>query len=568
MEHALTLTNDEGGQSGQIALRLRNVSKSFGQFRALDSVDLDVPAGEVVALLGANGSGKSTLVKVLAGVHAPDPGAEVLLGGRPVRLPILPAESRKLGMSFVFQDLGLALDLTVLENLMIGLRPNGALRDRSYISWRREREQAKRILDSYGIDLDPRTVVSDVAPVGRALLAIARAAEEQKAFRAESGSTCSVLVLDEPTVFLPESDCAFLYDLIRNVTRQGASVILVSHDLDAVREVARSVTVLRNGKVSGHALVEGTTDRQLVDMIVGRHLSSPRLDVGTGQALAAVPSAATQDAGDVALEVRGLRGGRIEELALTVGHGEVLGLAGLLGSGVEELPYLLFGAQPAEAGTVRVGRRALTAGRLTPLTAMRSSIALVPADRAELASVGTLPVEENMLLLVEKHYFRRAWRRRGRIRSRALSRCESFDVRPRDPEMPLGSLSGGNQQKVILAKWLEISPKVILLHEPTQGVDVGAREDVYRLVQEVRARTGACVVWVTTDFAELARVSDRVLIVRNGRVSDELSRAELSREAISHAVFGSAEAGAARQDRTRDHDQAVPQLSDLRSKGR
>lgn len=565
----MTITMDGGRDPGRVALRLRNISKSFGNFRALDSVDLDVHAGEVVALLGANGSGKSTLVKLLAGFHSPDPGGQVELGGRAIRLPILPSDSRRLGMSFVFQDLGLALSLSVHENLMIGLRAGHTIGNRAHLSWRREREYAAEILNGYGIDLDPRTVLADVAPVGRALLAIARAAEEQKQFRAETGGTSSVLVLDEPTVFLPESDCEFLYELVRSVTGQGVSVIFVSHDLEAVRKVAHSVTVLRNGRVSGQAAVADISDDALIDMIVGRQRAPIGSDGSrSGPLHRASASVAERPASQPAqtdqLQVRGLSGGRIAELDLTIRPGEVLGVAGLLGSGVEEIPYLLFGATPANAGTITVQDTCLRAAKLNPSAAMRAGIALVPADRAEHASVGTVSVEENMLLLVERQFFRKGWRRRGSIRSEASVRCESFDVRPRRPEAALGRLSGGNQQKVILAKWLEIAPRVVVLHEPTQGVDVGARADVYRLVQEATARTGACVLWVTTDFGELAQVCDRVLVVRNGRISDELCGDAVSRESISQAVFGSVDMRVVRCDEVFAQRQAPVTVSSVR----
>jgi ribose transport system ATP-binding protein len=304
------------------------------------------------------------------------------------------------------------------------------------------------------------------------------------------------------------------------------------------------VTVLRNGKVSGQADVADTSDDALIDMIIGRQ-RAPITPSSAHSRPPRRPSAGVPDrpvpppAETPQLQVRGLSGGRIEQLDLAIRPGRVLGVAGLLGSGVEEIPYLLFGARPASAGTIAVqGDTCLQAAQMSPLAAMRAGIALVPADRAEHAGVGTVSVEENMLLLVERQFFRKGWRRRGSIRQRASARCESFDVRPRRPEATLGRLSGGNQQKVILAKWLEIAPRVIVLHEPTQGVDVGARADVYRLVQEATARTGACVLWVTTDFGELAQVCDRVLVVRNGRVSEELSGDAVSRESISQAVFG------------------------------
>lgn len=519
-----------------VALRLRGISKTFGSSQVLHSVDLDIGKGEVMALLGANGSGKSTLIKVLAGFHAPDQGGEMHLGGQLVPLPILPPDSRKLGLSFVFQDLGLAPHLTVLENLMIGLRSAEGWRNRAHISWRHEQREAERILKSYGVGLDPKMAVADVAPVGRALLAIVRAAEVQRQFRSSGENDCSVLVLDEPTVFLPESDCEFLYELVRTVSLTGTSVIFVSHDLDAVRKVAHSVTVLRNGRVTGRAQAADVSEEELIDMIVGSERASK---VPASKVPAAARNSPRVHDQVTQLEISGLCGGRVREVSFAVRPGEVLGLAGLLGSGVEELPYLLFGALRPSRGTARVGDTRIELNQLSPAAAMQAGIALVPSDRALYGGVGEISVEENMLLLDEDAYFRNGWRRRRAVRATTNLRCESFDVRPRRADIALGSLSGGNQQKVILAKWLELKPQVILLHEPTQGVDVGARADMYRLIRQAAETTGACVVWVTTEFAELAQVCDRVLIVKDGRTGRELLGADISRDVISREVFGS-----------------------------
>jgi ribose transport system ATP-binding protein len=373
--------------------------------------------------------------------------------------------------------------------------------------------------------------------VNQALLAIIRAAEEQRFFRERTGSRrSSVLVLDEPTVFLPASECELLFSLIRTVASTSASVILISHDLEAVREVADRVVVLRDGRVSAETNVASVTHEELIEMIVGRRTGKLTTAAGgdAPRARSERPRPATAVADPV--RVSHLSGGRVVDVSFTLRAGEVLGLAGLLGSGVEELPYQLFGSRPASNGTIDLAGVSVPAKRMTPQVALKSRTALVPADRARHGSVGALPIEENLLLLVEDRYFIRGIRRRRAVRQTATERCAQFGIRPPNPEALLSSLSGGNAQKVVLAKWLEIDPRMIILHEPTQGVDVGARSDFYDLVDAAVAK-GAGVLWITTDFDELATMCDRVLIVGNGMVFGELRRPDLSKDAISDLVF-------------------------------
>jgi ribose transport system ATP-binding protein len=521
----------------ELALELRHISKSFGANLALDDVSLAVRRGEVTALLGQNGCGKSTLVKVLAGFHAPEPGGEMLVGGQVVDLPVPPERSRELGLSFVFQDLGLAPGLSVVENLTIGMRTAASLKGRRVINWKQERRRARETFASYHVAIDPDAEVQELAPVDQALLAIIRAAEEQRLFRGRTASRrSSILVLDEPTVFLPASECELLFSLIRRVASTSASVILISHDLEAVREVADRVVVLRDGRVSAETDVASVTHEELIEMIVGRRTEKLATAVGGDVPRAELdrprPATAVADP----LRVSHLSGGRVVDVSFTLRAGEVLGLAGLLGSGVEEFPYQLFGSRPASGGTIDLAGLSVPAKRMTPQLAMKSRTALVPADRARDGGVGTLPVEENLLLLVEDRYFIRGIRRRRAIRRTATERCAEFGIRPPSPEALLSSLSGGNAQKVILAKWLEIDPRIIILHEPTQGVDVGARSDFYELVKAAAAK-GAGVLWITTDFDELATMCDRVLIVGNGMIFGELRRPDISKNAISELVF-------------------------------
>ncbi|NEK56397.1 sugar ABC transporter ATP-binding protein [Geodermatophilus sabuli] len=510
------------------ALELRSITQHFGSFRALRDVDFRVEAGEVVGLLGENGCGKSTLVKVLAGVNTPDAGGELTIDGRPVPLPLSAGQFRDLGLSFVHQDLGLARTLTVTENLMVG--EAGAAASRKPINWRSQRRRTRALLQSYNVDVDPDLPINQLPPVGQALVAIVRAAEELKAYRARGDVGHSILFLDEPTVFLPEDQVEFLFELIRTVVAGGASVVFISHDLAAVRAICDRVVVLRDGQVAGEARIGEVDDRQLVEMIVG-----PVGGKLVGQAQRRAPG---DDLGDAPprCTVQGLRGGRATGISFAVRPTEIVGLAGLLGSGAEDVPYLLFGARKATAGRMTLDDREIVLPVLDPTTAVRQQVAMVPADRRRDGIAPSLSVGENATILVNDEYTQAGRLQGGRLRELVRRQLERFDVRPRNGNALMGTLSGGNAQKVVMAKWLEINPRLLLLHEPTQGVDVAARAEIYRLIREA-STGGMATVWVSSDFEELATVCDRVLVVADGEVRAELTGDEVTDEAISSAVY-------------------------------
>lgn len=509
-------------------LEMRHITMRFGSFRALHDVDFLVDPGEIVALLGENGSGKSTLVKVLAGVNAPDAGARMRLGGRPVPLPLLPGQFRDLGLSFVHQDLGLARSLTVAENLVVA--EAGSAHSRRPINWRAEHRKIRRLLDSYQVGIDPATVIDRLPPVGQALVAIVRAAEELRAYRLRGDVAHSILFLDEPTVFLPESEVEFLFDLVRRVVREGASVVFISHDLSAVRTLCDRAVVLRDGEVVGRTALAGVSDERLVELIVGPGAGKR---TGHGHRRAGDGLAAP---GRPLCEVRELRGGRVADLSLDIRGTEIVGLAGLLGSGAEDVPYLLFGAMAGSAGSVRVDGWTASVPRLKPFEAVHRKVALVPADRRRDGIAPVLTVAENTTILVGEEHTSFGRLRLRRLRTLVRDLLDRFDVRPRDPGAAAWQLSGGNQQRVVLAKWLEINPKLLLLHEPTQGVDVAARAQIYRMVREA-TDGGMATLWVSSDFEELATVCDRVVIVAAGRVRAELSGDEATEDKISSAVY-------------------------------
>ncbi|HWG00628.1 MAG TPA: ATP-binding cassette domain-containing protein, partial [Trebonia sp.] len=389
------------------AVELRDISKNFGSNRALDGVDLRIGHGEVVGLVGQNGSGKSTLVKVLAGVYEPGAGGRLFVSGDEVPLPLAPGQASEIGLSFVYQNLALAPGMTVLENLTLGRRIGGGRRSWAPINWIAEHRSAAAVLDRYQVALDLDRRAGELAPVDQARLAIVRAAEDLRGFRARSGHKHSVLVLDEPTVFLPEKEVERLFDLVRTVVAEGAAVLFISHDLVAIRSIADRVVVLRDGRVVAEVPADQIDEHALVDLIVGvaagRAAAGPAKQTKeTAEARVAEVSGAPPDTTDLE-NMRGpyavaghLYGERVRDLSFEVGAGEILGVAGLIGSGAEDLPYLLFGARPATSGTLRLGGEELNVGGLSPQRSVRGHIALVPADRQAQGLSERLTLWENI----------------------------------------------------------------------------------------------------------------------------------------------------------------------------
>jgi ribose transport system ATP-binding protein len=509
----------------QPVVALRHISKTFGGVRALHDVDLTVRRGEVHGLLGENGSGKSTLIKVLSGFYAADSGGELEINGGPVSLPLHPGEFRGLGMSFVHQDLGLVDSLSVLENLLVG---DLTSQHRWRLSWARERRRAQQTFKSFGLELDPRAKVSDLRPTERALLAIVRAVEEIRANTADDGSEYGLLVLDEPTVFLPESDRDELFAILREIAATRASVLFVSHDLDEILEITDRVTVLRDGTVRGTVDTAQTSDEVLVEMIIGRRLQARSIE-------------REQTEAGKAISITGLTGRYARDVSLTVREGEVVGLTGLLGSGFEEIPYYVFGARSAAAGRLELDGNIYDLRGMTPSRALAAGVALVPADRQRDGSVGSLSLADNIAVPVLHKYRSRVRLNRRRMRSDVRKLLEQFDVRPPDPGLKYQSLSGGNQQKAMLAKWLQTKPSLLLLHEPTHGVDVGARQQIFQLTRKAAA-DGTAVLCVSTDYEQLAAVCDRVVVFGRGRVARELTGDQVTKERIADQCYRVAEA--------------------------
>ena len=515
------LAGREGPDVRPPALVLSGLSKTFGGQKALDAAALTVAPGEVHGLLGQNGSGKSTLIKVLAGFHAPDPGSRLALWGEDVPLPLPPGAFRRHRLSFVHQNLGLVPSLSVLENLMVGRL---AERHDWAIDWRGARRRAMQRFADFGIALDPGRQVADLAPVERALLAILRAVDEIEGASGHGGS--GLLVLDEPTPFLPKADVAQLFRLVRRVVGRGASVIFVSHDVDEVMEITDRATVLRDGRVAATLATATSTKSDFIEAIVGRRLAAAPAPQ------APAPARARRHAA-----VRDLTGGTVRGFALEAAAGEVVGLTGLIGSGYDEVPYLLYGARPAADGMLDLAGQTIDLSRLTPRAAIARGIVLIPADRGHAGVIGPLPVSDNVSMPVLGATWRRWLLDRRGLVERAAALGRRFEVRPADPTLPIAALSGGNQQKVVLAKWFQMAPKLVLLDEPTQGVDIGARQTVFRHIAETAA-TGATILCASSDYEQLAAIASRVLIFAGGRVVASLEGTEITKDAIAERSLG------------------------------
>jgi ribose transport system ATP-binding protein len=485
-----------------MTLQLRHLTKSFGGQIALRDVDLSVAYGEVHALVGQNGSGKSTLIKVLSGYHQPDTGAAAELDGRPFQLGSAHA-ARAAGLRFVHQDLALVLQLSILDNMMLGRTYPVGLGGR--IRWGTATERVAGYLRQVGVEADPRSAVGSLSLTERSAVAIARALSD-------TGHGRLLLVLDEPTAALPSDEVGRLLDGVSQLRADGHGVLIVSHHLGEVLDIADRITVLRDGEVAA-SVTRGQVDhRQLTELIVGH----------SGQVADAVTHGASEDqrAQDPVLRVRQLRGGRVRGLDFEIRPGEIVGVAGITGSGRESVASVLTGGLPHD-GEVAISGRRLQSGR--PHRVLAAGAATVPGERARLGVFPNLGVRTNMTIsLLERHS---RWGRISRVRERA--EVNEWIVRlgivTQGPDAPIQSLSGGNQQKVLVARALRTRPKVLVLDDPTQGIDIGARAQIHDVIERCAA-DGIGILLVSTDSDELAQLSDRILIMAGGRCARVLER--------------------------------------------
>jgi ribose transport system ATP-binding protein len=495
-------------------LDVSGISKTFVSQRALAGVDLQVGSGEVHALVGHNGSGKSTLIKILAGYHEPDADAgRITVAGEELRFGD-PDSARRLGLRFIHQELGLVDSLTVLENVRLGGSYETGRGGR--IRWRHERDRTRQITSRVGLQVHPEALVSTLSPVQRTQLAVARALDGEDAAR--------VLFFDEPTATLPESEVERLFGVIRHLKASGHGIVYISHRLEELPQIADRITVLRNGKVVGAGPQSEFSRDRLVDLIVGPVVAAQRMgDEHTAEPVAGAPC----------LTFEHVAAGELVDATFSIGAGEIVGVAGLAGSGVHDIAGTLLGRTTLTDGTIAVEGAPLE--RCEPPELARRSVAVLPSERV-LKSIPSFTVRENLTLPHLSPMYRGGrWRMREE-RQLARELTTRFGVLPNDPERVLAELSGGNQQKVAVAKWLRTKPRVLILDEPTQGVDVGGKAEILDLLRAA-AREGLGVVLCSSDMEDLELVCDRVLVVREGRIASELTGSAINRERISEECY-------------------------------
>jgi len=501
-------------------LEMTGIGKTFPGVVALDDVDFRMFPGEVHALMGENGAGKSTLIKVLTGVYGIDRG-EIRLAGRQVRFAG-PLQAQQAGVSTVYQEVNLCPNLSVAENIFIGREPRrfGAIR------WATMRRRSAELLHRLHLDIDVTAPLASHSLAVQQMVAIARAVD----------ISAKVLILDEPTSSLDASEVEQLFAVIRQLKDSGVAILFVSHFLDQVYEIADRMTVLRNGRLIGEWPVAQLSQLELVAKMIGKDLSV--LEQLDGESK---PDLATLEGGQPVLEATGLgRSGAVAPFDLTIHAGEVVGFAGLLGSGRTEAARLLFGADRAERGRLSIaGRPTALRG---PRTGMANGIAFCSENRRAEGVVEDLTVRENLVLAMQAA---RGWarpiprRRQDELVARYIA---ALQIRPADPELPIRNLSGGNQQKVLLARWLITEPKLLIVDEPTRGIDVGAKAEIQRLVVEL-AGGGMAVLFISAELEEVLRLSHKIAVLRDRQMIDQLANgAGVDVDRIMRTIAGEAAA--------------------------
>ena len=487
-----------------------DVSKTFPGVRALDKVSLRLLGGEVHALMGENGAGKSTLIKVMTGALSGDEG-EIRLDGQTVEIKT-PGQARALGIGTVYQEVNLVPTMSVTKNLTLGRQPTKF----GFISWRLAREVANRRLKRLNIDIDVERPLGSYSVAIQQLVAIARALEDDT----------RVLVLDEPTASLDAHETALLFQIVRDLKSRGIAIVFITHFIDQVYQIADRISVLRNGRLVGSAPIGEMPPLKLISLMIGRELGQ------TGLRLAgdAPPSDAP-----VMLEAEGV-GKRLmmEPLDIALRRGEVVGLSGLLGSGRTETAKLIFGAVKPDAGKITIG--AITGGH-SPSRSIRAGVAFCPEDRKAEGVVGELSVRENIILALQS---KRGWLRRlsqAEQEKLAAEMIKTLAIATPDADKPVGQLSGGNQQKVLLARSLVSGPQVLILDEPTRGIDVGAHSEIVQLIRKL-AGQGLALLVASSEIDELVAVADRVAVLRDRRKVGEISGADITRDNIIHMIAG------------------------------
>ncbi len=486
------------------------IAKSFGKVSVLKNVSFEVKPGEVHTLIGENGAGKSTLIKILCGVYSRNEGI-IKLDGEVIE-PLNPHHGKELGISVVYQELSLVNDLSVAENIFLHKLGTGNV----WMNWKQMVKEAKEIIDSLGFDINPMAKVADLSIIKKQIVEIAKALSED----------VKVLVLDEPTTVLGPKSVEKLFKTIHKLKERGVSIIYISHHMEEIFEISDSVTVLKDGEVTGSMPVSETSTDEVVKLMIGRELKDfyPTRDVKIGD--------------KPILEVEGLNSKckKIKDVSFKLYPGEVLGVSGLGGSGRTETARLIFGADKKESGIIRLNGKEVE--NRNPVKSIANSIGFVPEDRKETGVFLDLSIKDNISLtnfdlVSDKLDFIQD----KKEKNNALRLIKKLSIKTPDENAKVMNLSGGNQQKVALAKWLSIDAQVIIIDEPTRGVDVGAKVEIYNLINELAAK-GVGVLVISSDMPEIIGISDRILVVHNGTIQGELKKESFSEENILRMSIG------------------------------
>ncbi len=510
-------------EPASVLLQMTGISKTFPGVRALQNVDLHVRAGECLALVGENGAGKSTLMKILSGVYDADEGT-VAIDNQPV-VPRNPHHAQQLGVSIIYQEFNLFPNMSIEENIFIGREPNRT----GFVDRRQLRESALQFLRQVGVELDPRSMVRNLSVAQQQMVEIAKALSYN----------ARIVIMDEPTSALTDNEVQALFKIIRGLKERGLGVVFVSHRLDEIFEICDRITVLRDGRNAGELETATSAPDQVVRMMVGREISDLyQKEASTAQE-------------HVVLEVRGLsrRGTQqddarvvLDDVSLEVRAGEIVGLAGLVGSGRTEVARAIFGADPFDSGQILLDGQPVTIR--TPSDAIKRGIALAPEDRKLQALVLMLAIRENISLPNLGRLSKFGFVRRRDERNLAQHYIEALSVRTPSMEQKVVNLSGGNQQKVVLAKWLALNPRVLIVDEPTRGIDIGAKAEVHSLLSQLAA-SGVAVLMISSELPEVIRMSDRVYVMREGKISGVIDRNEATEERVMELATGLAASGRA-----------------------
>ncbi|PWT80682.1 MAG: D-xylose ABC transporter ATP-binding protein [Acidobacteria bacterium] len=514
-------------------LQLNQITKSFGAVSALKGVSLDLKQGEVHALLGENGAGKSTLIKIITGAHQPDSGSIEIDGKQLSRLT--PASAHASGIAAIYQQPALFPDLSVAENIALALEKPSPLRA---IRWRNRHTRAAELLNNVGANINPTLEVGQLSMPEQQLVEIARAV----------GTGARILILDEPTASLTKKEVELLYTVVRELRSRGVGMIYISHRLEEIFAIADRVTVLRDGESVGTNPIDSINEAQLIRMMVGREVSTiypPRETVSAIRGSSPSPPeeeragerrplSQSRDFG-IALSVRNLAccASKITNVSFELRSGEILGLAGLVGAGRTELARILFGIAPADSGEILVNGQPVKIR--TPSDAVEHGIAYVPEDRRRHGVILEMPVAANITMSIHREVFPGTWLRFDTERSVSENFVRDLAIKTSSVDPPASTLSGGNQQKVALARWLAAKPKILILDEPTQGVDVGAKSEIHKLIRSLSAQ-GLAVLMISSDLPEILGMSDRIAVMGGGTIVAMLPGNSSAHDVMSAAL--------------------------------